>query len=34
MLTETLVGLITDPDMNGVASGVMFGASLQVNNAR
>ena len=28
LVVETLVGLITDPDMNGVASGVMFGASL------
>lgn len=34
MLTGTLVGVITDPDMDGVASGALFGDSLYVNNAR
>jgi outer membrane protein assembly factor BamB len=34
MLTGTLVGIITDPDMDGVASGAMFGNSLYVNNGR
>lgn len=34
MLAGTLVGIITDPDMDGVASGAMFGNSLYVNNAR
>jgi sugar lactone lactonase YvrE len=34
MLTGTRVGVITDPDMDGVASGAMFGNSLYVNNAR
>lgn len=34
MLTGTLVGIITDPDMDGVASGALFGDSLYVNNAR
>ena len=34
MLTGTLVGSITDPDMDGVASGAMHGDSLYVNNAR
>jgi sugar lactone lactonase YvrE len=34
MLTGTLVGTITDPDMDGVASGAMHGDSLYVNNAR
>lgn len=34
MLTGTLVGVITDPDMDGVASGAMHGDSLYVNNAR
>jgi sugar lactone lactonase YvrE len=34
LLTGTLVGVITDPDMDGVASGAMFGNSLYVNNAR
>ena len=34
MLTGTRVGVITDPDMNGVASGAFFGGSLYVNNAR
>lgn len=35
MLTGTLVGTITDPDnLDGVASGAMFGGALYVNNAR
>jgi outer membrane protein assembly factor BamB len=34
MLTGNLVGAITDPDMDGVASGAMHGDSLYVNNAR
>ena len=34
MLTGTLVGSITDPTMDGVASGAMHGSSLYVNNAR
>ena len=34
MLKGTLVGIITDPDMDGVASGAMFGNSLYVNNGR
>jgi len=34
MLTGHLVGAITDPDMDGVASGAMHGGSLYVNNAR
>ena len=34
MLTGSLVGTITDPDMDGVASGAMHGDSLYVNNAR
>jgi sugar lactone lactonase YvrE len=34
MLTGTLLGVITDPDMDGVASGALFGDSLYVNNAR
>lgn len=34
MLTGTLVGTITNPDMDGVASGAMHGSSLYVNNAR
>jgi sugar lactone lactonase YvrE len=34
MLKATLVGIITDPDMDGVASGAIFGNSLYVNNAR
>jgi sugar lactone lactonase YvrE len=34
MLTGTLVGKITDSDMDGVASGAMHGDSLYVNNAR
>ena len=34
MLTGTRLGVITDPDMDGVASGALFGDSLYVNNAR
>lgn len=35
MLTGTLVGSITDPEnLDGVASGAMFGGALYVNNAR
>jgi hypothetical protein len=34
MLNGKLVGVITDPDMDGVASGAMHGDSLYVNNAR
>jgi hypothetical protein len=34
MLTGTLLGTISDPGMDGVASGAMFGDSLYVNNAR
>jgi len=34
MLSGNLVGTITDPDMDGVASGAMHGNSLYVNNAR
>jgi sugar lactone lactonase YvrE len=34
MLTGTRVGAITDPGMDGVASGAMHGDSLYVNNAR
>jgi outer membrane protein assembly factor BamB len=34
MLNGTLMGIITDPDMDGVASGAIFGNSLYVNNAR
>lgn len=34
MLNGTLVGIITDPDMDGVASGAIFGNSLYVNNGR
>ena len=34
MLTGELSGIITDPDMDGVASGALFGNSLYVNNAR
>jgi sugar lactone lactonase YvrE len=34
MLKGTLAGIITDPDMDGVASGAIFGDSLYVNNAR
>jgi outer membrane protein assembly factor BamB len=34
MLTGSLVGTISDSDMDGVASGAMHGDSLYVNNAR
>jgi len=34
MLSGKLVGIITDPDLDGVASGAIFGNSLYVNNAR
>src|SRR6056297_1166022 len=34
MLTGTVVQVITDPDMDGVASGAFFGDALYVNNAR
>ena len=34
MLTGTLLGTITDPDLDGVASGGLHGDSLYVNNAR
>jgi hypothetical protein len=34
MLTGIRVGMITDSDMDGVASGAMHGDSLYVNNAR
>lgn len=34
LLTGTLVGSITDPDLDGVASGALHGDSLYVNNAR
>lgn len=34
MLSGTLLGVITDPDTDGVASGAMHGDSLYVNNAR
>jgi sugar lactone lactonase YvrE len=34
MLTGTLLGTISDPGMDGVASGAMHGDSLYVNNAR
>ena len=33
LLSGTLVGKITDPNMSGVASGALFGESLYVNNA-
>jgi sugar lactone lactonase YvrE len=33
-LSGTLVKTITDPDLDGVASGAIFGSSLYVNNAR
>ena len=33
-LTGTLVGVITDEDLDGVASGAIFGNALYVNNAR
>jgi len=34
LLTGSLVGTITDPDMDGIASGALHGDSLYVNNAR
>lgn len=34
LLSGTLVGTITDPDLDDVASGAIFGRSLYVNNAR
>jgi outer membrane protein assembly factor BamB len=34
LLTGSLVGSITDPDMDGIASGAFHGNSLYVNNAR
>lgn len=34
MLTGTRVAIITDPDLDGVASGALLGSSLYVNNAR
>jgi sugar lactone lactonase YvrE len=34
MRTGGLVGIITDPDLDGVASGALFGNSLYVNGAR
>jgi hypothetical protein len=34
LLTWELLGVITDPGMDGVASGALFGKSLYVNNAR
>ena len=34
MLTGTQMGIITDPAMDGIASGAIFGESLYVNNAR
>lgn len=34
MLTGNLLGTITDPDLDGVASGGLHGGSLYVNNAR
>jgi sugar lactone lactonase YvrE len=34
MLTGQLLGTITDPDLDGVASGALFGDSLYVNAAR
>ncbi len=34
MLTGTLLGTITDDDMDVVASGALHGDSLYVNNAR
>ena len=33
-LSGQLAGIITDPDMDGIASGALFGKSLYVNNAR
>ena len=34
LLSGSLVGKITDPDLDGVASGALFGSSLYVNNSR
>ena len=34
LLSGKLVDVITDPDLDGVASGAIFGSSLYVNNAR
>jgi hypothetical protein len=34
LLTGTRVQIITDPDLDGVASGAFFGGALYVNNAR
>lgn len=34
LLSGKRVGIITDPDLDGVASGALFGNSLYVNNAR
>jgi len=34
MLNGQLLGTITDPDMDGIASGALFGDSLYVNNGR
>lgn len=34
LLSGEIVGTITDPNMDGIASGAVFGASLYVNNAR
>jgi sugar lactone lactonase YvrE len=34
MRTGGLVGIITDPDLDGVASGALFGKSLYINGAR
>ena len=34
MLSGNLVGTITDPDMDGVASGAVHGDALYENNAR
>jgi len=34
LLTGTVVGVITGPGLDGVASGAVFGSSLYVNNAR
>jgi hypothetical protein len=34
LLSGEIVGTITDPDLEGVASGAVFGSSLYVNNAR
>lgn len=34
LLSGEIVGTITDPQMDGIASGAVFGSSLYVNNAR